>query len=214
MANSKKIAVEGDEPRPSSPIVPMLIAVVLIGASLAALYYAGFFSPKAAKAQYVCWNQEVVDSVDKCPAQPRQYCPSPTACPAASTPAVVTEQQVKTSTQTGKQAVAATVFRVADFKASGGTLTLVLENNVEDAKYSNVNVVGIITTNDSEKTGDWVGSVRLENPGERSKEIVFDEVSLKGKAAGSGFSITVTIYFTNWRAEQRQEQWILKGKVE
>jgi hypothetical protein len=213
MAYSKKILVEGGEPKPSSPFVPLILAVVLIGASLAALYYAGFFSPRAAKAQFVCWNQDVVDSVDKCPAQPIQYCPSPTACPSAA-PAVVTEQEVKTSTQTGKQAVAATVFKVADFIASGGTLTLVLENNGEDALYSNVNVVGIITTNDSEKTGDWVGSVRLETPGEKSKEIVFDELSLKGKTAGSAFSITVTIYFTNWRAEQRQEQWILKGKVE
>lgn len=211
MAGVKKQVFIGEEPKPSSPLVPIVIVIVLLAASLAALYYAGFFTPKPAKKEYVCWNDVVVDSPDKCPARQCPYCPQPTPCPTAAAPVTVTEVQAG---QAGKQAVAATVFRVADFKATPGSLSIVLEDNVDDAHYSNVNVVGISTTNDTEKTGDWVGSVRLVQPGEKSKEISFPEASLKAKSAGQNFSIAVTIFYTNWRAEQRQEQWVLKGKVE
>ncbi len=128
-----------------------------------------------------------------------------------ATPVVITERPVG---EVGKQAVAVTVFRVADFSASNGLLSIVLENAVGDERYSNVNVVGISSTNDTEKTGDWVGSIRLVKPGDKSKPVVFEEKSIKAKSPGENFSITITIYYTNWRAEWRQEQWILKGRVE
>jgi len=209
----KKKVSEPVAPRPRTPIGPLAVAIVFVIAAFAAMYYAGFFTPRPVKKEFVCWNSLVVDSPDKCPPQPVLQCPSPVPCPsvAASTPVVITERPAGAG---GKQAVAATVFRVADFNASNDMLYLVLENAVDDEKYSNVNVVGISTTNDSEKTGDWVGSIRLIVPGEKSAPVAISEKSIAAKNFGENFSVTVTIYYTNWRAEQRQEQWILKGRVE
>ncbi|MCX6767162.1 MAG: hypothetical protein NTY90_00305 [Candidatus Micrarchaeota archaeon] len=200
-------------PRQASPLVPVFIVVVLVAASLAALYYAGFFSQNFSKTQYVCWNGAAVDSPDNCPARPAPQCPTPSCAAGTPTPIAVTEQNVETATQVGKQAIAATAFKVVDFKASGGKLFLILEYETKPPRTSGgVSINGITTMNDTlsdRPTGSWINTTSLQNLGDRTPWLSFGEESLVGKHVGENFSLTVVIYYNSL-----YERWILKGKIE